>query len=38
MQFTRLNKKLSYCWDSAHYDKISDSGRSANRNCNLKYM
>jgi len=24
------NKKLSYCWDSSRYDKISDSGRSVN--------
>ena len=26
------NKKLSYCWDSSRYDKISDSCRSANPN------
>ena len=25
-------KKLSYCWDSLRYAKISDSGRSANPN------
>jgi len=31
------NKKLSYCWDSARYDKISNSGRSANPNRNSKY-
>ena len=29
-----LNKKLSYCWDSARYDKITDNGRSANPNRN----
>jgi len=28
------NKKLSYCWDSSRYDKISHSGRSANPNRN----
>jgi len=33
----QLDKKLSYCWDSWRYDKISDSGRSANPNRNTKY-
>jgi len=32
-----LNKKLSYCWDSSHYDNITDRGRSANPNHNPKY-
>jgi len=26
------NKKLSYCWGSSRYDKISDNGRSVNLN------
>ena len=30
-------KKLSYCWDSSRYDKITDSGRSANTNRNHQY-
>jgi len=33
----KINKKLSCCRDSARYDEISDSGRSANHNCNPKY-
>jgi len=31
---TMVNKKLSYCWNSSRYDKISASGRSANPNRN----
>jgi len=32
-----IYKKLSCCWNSSRYDKISDSGGSANRNhkCDL---
>jgi len=32
--YASRGKKLSYCWDSSHYDKISDSGKSANPNPN----
>ena len=28
-----ITKKLSCCWDSSRYDKITDSGRSANPYC-----
>jgi len=30
-------KKLSYCWDSSRYDKISDTERSANPNRDPSY-
>jgi len=33
----KVEKKLNYCWDSSRYDKISDSGRSANQNRNSEY-
>ena len=31
------DNKLTCCWCSLHYDKISNSSRSANSNCNPKY-
>ena len=35
--YASRGKKLSYCWDSSRYDKISDSGRLANSNRNHVY-